>query len=117
MTEVKLLWHMNIQCGHVIEARRPDITPLSILLFQGIRELVKRRIRKLKSVRNGEFARMWNVRTVQVKSIVVGSLGSVTKNLDKWLEKVSYLCAYWLSKVIGKKVTHLLYIDDLKAFA
>ena len=23
--EVKLLWDVNIQCGHVIEARRPDI--------------------------------------------------------------------------------------------
>ena len=28
------------------------------------------------------------MRTVQVIPIVVGSLGSVTKNLDKWLEKV-----------------------------
>ena len=28
------------------------------------------------------------MRTVQVIPIVVGSLGSVTKNLDKWLEKL-----------------------------
>ena len=31
---------------------------------------------------------MWDMRTVQVIPIVVGSLGSVTKNLDKWLEKL-----------------------------
>ena len=32
---------------------------------------------------------MWNMRTVQVVPIVVGSLGSVTKNLDKWLAKLN----------------------------
>ena len=35
-----------------------------------------------------ETARMWDMRTVQVIPIAVGSLGSVTKNLDKWLEKL-----------------------------
>ena len=32
---------------------------------------------------------MWNMRIVQVVPIVVGSLGSVTKNLDKWLGKLN----------------------------
>ena len=32
---------------------------------------------------------MWNMRTVQVVPIVVGSLGSVTKSLDKWLRKLN----------------------------
>ena len=36
-----------------------------------------------------EIARMWSMRTVQVVPIVVGSLGSVTKNLDKWLGKLN----------------------------
>ena len=36
-----------------------------------------------------EIARMWNMRTVQVVPIVVGSLGSVTKSLDKWLGKLN----------------------------
>ena len=35
-----------------------------------------------------EIARMWNMRTVQGISIVVGSSGSVTKNLDQWLGKL-----------------------------
>ena len=34
------------------------------------------------------IARIWNMRTVQEIQIVVWSLGSVTKNLDKWLEKL-----------------------------
>ena len=37
-------------------------------------------MRQLKSVRN--------TKTVQVLPIVVGLLGSVTKNLDKWLGKL-----------------------------
>ena len=32
---------------------------------------------------------MWNLRTVQVVPIVVGSLGSVAKNLNKWLGKLN----------------------------
>ena len=31
---------------------------------------------------------MWDMRTVQVIPVVVGSLEIVTKNLDKWLEKL-----------------------------
>ena len=47
-------------------------------------------MRKLKSIQDlkREITRMWNMRTVQVVPIVVGSLGSVTKNLDKWLAKL-----------------------------
>jgi len=36
-----------------------------------------------------EIARMWNMRAVQVVPIVVGSLGNVTKNLEKWLGKLN----------------------------
>ena len=36
-----------------------------------------------------EITRMWNMKTVQVVPVVVGSMGSVTKNLDKWLGKLN----------------------------
>ena len=59
--EVKLLWDVNIQCDHVIEVRRPDIvvvnkqerkcTIIDIAVQKRIKELVKRRMRKLKSIR------------------------------------------------------------------
>ena len=58
--EVKLLWDVNIQCDHVIEARRPDIVVVNkqeksalllILPYQPIKELVKRKMRKLRSIR------------------------------------------------------------------
>ena len=54
--------------------------------------MVKRRtnekIEKYQDLKR-EIARMWSMRTVQVVPIVVGSLGSVTKNLDKWLGKLN----------------------------
>ena len=58
--EVKLLWDLNIQCDHVIESRRPDIVAVNKqekkctiidIAYQQIKELVKRRMRKLKSIR------------------------------------------------------------------
>ena len=58
--EVKLLWGVNIQCDHVTEARRPDIVVVNkqeksalllILPYQPIKELVKRKMRKLRSIR------------------------------------------------------------------
>ena len=31
---------------------------------------------------------MWSVKNVDVVPVVVGALGSVTKNLGEWIEKV-----------------------------
>ena len=42
---------------------------------------------------------MWNMRTVQVIQTVVGSFGSVTKNLEKWLESwTKELVFHWPQK-------------------
>ena len=44
---------------------------------------------------------MWNMKTVQVVPIVVGSLGSVTKNLDKWLGKLNVKNSISLQQKLG----------------
>jgi len=67
---------------------------LLISPYQRIKELVKRRMRKLRNIRSyqdllREITRMWNMRTVQVVPIVVGSLRIVTKNLDKGMGKLN----------------------------
>ena len=56
----------------------------------GIRELGKKENEKVEKYQQlkREMSTVWNMRTVQVIPIVVGSLGIVTKNLDKWLEKL-----------------------------
>ena len=97
---LSLLWDVNIQCDHVIEARRPDIvvvnkqekecTIIDIALpaDKRIGEKENEKVEKYQDLKR-EIARMWNIRTVQVVPIVVGSLGSVTKSLDKWLRKLN----------------------------
>ena len=85
----------------VIEARRrsPDIVvvnkqerkcPIVDIAVPGDKRIGEKENEKVKKYQElkREIARMWYVRTVQVIPIVVGSLGSVTKNLDKWLEKL-----------------------------
>ena len=91
---------MNIQCDHVIEARRPDIVvvnkqekkcaiiDIAVPADKRIGEKEDEKIEKYQDLKR-EIARMWNMRTVQVVPIVVGSLGTVTNNLDKWLGKLN----------------------------
>ena len=98
--EVKLLWDLNIQCDHVIEARRLGIVvvnkqekksaiiDIAVPADKRIGEKENEKIEKYQDLKR-EIARMWSMRTVQVVPIVVGSLGSVTKNLDKWLGKLN----------------------------
>ena len=98
--EVKLLWDVTIQCDHVIEARRPDIEvvnkqdkkstiiDIAVPADKRIGEKDNEKVEKYQDLKR-EIARMWNMRTVQAVPIVVGSLGSVTKNLDKWLGKLN----------------------------
>ena len=50
----KMLWEMNIQCDHVIEARRPHIVVVdkeNNKVIIGITECMKRRMKRLKSTR------------------------------------------------------------------
>ena len=35
-----------------------------------------------------EIARIWKMKKVDVIPVVIGALGTVTKNFDKWLEKL-----------------------------
>ena len=98
--EVKLLWDVNIQCDHVIEARRLDIVVvnkkekkctiinIAVPADKRIDEKENGKIEKYQDLKR-EVARMWNTRTVQVVPIGVASLGSVTKILGKWLGKLN----------------------------
>ena len=91
---------MNIQCDHVIEARRPDIVVVNkeerkctiidnaVPADKRISEKENEKVEKCQDLKR-EITRMWNMRTVRVVPIVVGSLGSVTKNLDKWLAELN----------------------------
>ena len=34
-----------------------------------------------------EIGRLWNLKKVEVVPVVIGALGSVTKEFDRWIEK------------------------------
>ena len=96
---VKLLWDMNIQCDNVIEARRPDIViidkkeksciivDIAVPADGRVHEKEREKVEKCQDLRR-EIGRLWQLRKVQVVPVVVGALGSVTKEFDRWIEKL-----------------------------
>ena len=97
--EVKVLWDINVQCDNVIEARRPDI----ILIDKKERKVIIIDIAVPADVRVGEkerekmekyqdlkrkTGRLWKLKMVGVVPVVIGALGSVTKESDGWIEKL-----------------------------
>ena len=96
---VKLLWDMNIQCDNVIEARRPDIViidkkeksciivDIAVPADGRVHEKEREKVEKYQDLRR-EIGRLWQLRKVQVVPVVVGALGSVTKEFDRWIEKL-----------------------------
>ena len=97
--EVKVLWDVNIQCGQVIEAKTPDL----VVVIKGERKCIiidiavpcdsrtndkeKEKVEKYQDLKR-EIKRIWNMRNVIVVSVIIGALGSITKKLDEWLEKL-----------------------------
>ena len=47
----------------------------------------KRRLRNNQDLKR-EVKRIWNMRSVIVVPVVIGALGSITKKLNEWLEKL-----------------------------
>ena len=97
--DVKLLWDINIHCDHVIEARRPDIVIIDKRRQSGIivdiavpangrvHEKEREKVEKYQELRR-EIGRLWQLKNVKVVPVVIGALGSVTKELDNWMEKL-----------------------------
>ena len=92
--EVKLLWDVNIQCDHLIEARRSDL----VVVIKGERKCIiidiavpgdsrtsdkeKEQVEKYQDFKR-EIKRIWNMRNVIVVPVIIGPLGSITKTLDE----------------------------------
>ena len=97
--EVKVLWDINIQCDNVIEARRPDIIVIYKKEHKGIiidiavpadanvMEKEKEKVEKYQDLRR-EIARLWKLKRIEVVPVVIGALGSVTKEFNKWIGKI-----------------------------
>ena len=98
-TTHKLLWDMNIQCDHTIEARRPDIViidkveksaiivDVAIPGDKRIYDKEKEKIEKYQDIKR-EIQRLWSLRKVSVVPVIVGALGSVTHNFKKFMDQI-----------------------------
>ena len=96
---IKLLWDINVQCDHVIEARRPDIilvnkeskvcAIIDVAIPGDIRVCEKEteKVEKYQDLRR-EIAKIWKMKEVKVIPIVIGALGCVSKSLGKWIDKL-----------------------------
>ena len=95
----KILWDFNIQCDHEIEARRPDIVvvnedakeckiiDVAVPWDSRVRAKEREKIEKYLNLKR-EIATMWGMKKVTVIPVVIGSLGVVAKEFDKWIEKI-----------------------------
>jgi len=89
---------MNSQCDNIIEARRPDIVLVEKEEKCSIIDIAvqadvwrsEKEIEKLEKYRDlkREIGGIWQMRLVNVVPVVIHVLGSVTKKLEKWFEKL-----------------------------
>ena len=98
--KTKILWNINVQCDNVIQARRPDIIlinkekkeawiiDIAIPADKRIVEKEQEKIEKYQDLKR-EIKRLWHLRSVQVVPIVIGALGCVTTEFEKWIEKLN----------------------------
>ena len=96
---IKVLGDFNIQCDHKIKARRPEIeivekaqkvckvTDNVISGDSRVAEKERENVEKYQDLKR-EIAKMWSMRKVEAIPVVVGTIGTITKNLDKWIEKI-----------------------------
>ena len=97
--ELKILWDVMIQGDREINARKPDIVVVSknerscaiidIAIPGDIRvsEKEKEKIERCQELKR-EIKRMWNIRSIKVIPLVVGTLGSTSKKLKKCIEEL-----------------------------
>ena len=95
----KLIWDMNIKCDNVIVERRPDVVIVNKtekraiiidIAIPGDKIIIdkeKEKIEKYQNVKR-EIQRLWNLKKIDVIPVVLGALGSFTKNFEKYLDKI-----------------------------
>ncbi|XP_069997569.1 uncharacterized protein [Penaeus vannamei] len=97
--ECKILWDFPTQTDKTLEHNRPDITVIEknnkkCLHIDPACPFDTRIERKEEEKCNNycdlkyEIARMWRMKEVEVIPVVVGALGSVTKDFEKWIQKL-----------------------------
>ena len=101
--EIKLLWDINIQSGNLIDARRPDLIVINKKEQKGIiidiavptdvrvKEKEKEKMEKYQDLKK-EIKRLWKLGNVEIVPVVVGALGSVSAEFERWMGKLGITC-------------------------
>ena len=101
--EIKVLWNLNIQCENLIEARRPDLIVIDKKEQKGIiidivvppdvrvEEKEKEKVEKYQDSKK-VIRRLWKLRIVEIVPVVIGALGSVSAEFNRWLGKLGIIC-------------------------
>ena len=101
--EIKLLWDINIQSGNLIDARRPDLIVINKKEQKGIiidiavptdvrvKEKEKEKVEKYQDLKK-EIKRLWKLGNVEIVPVVVGPLGSVSAEFERWMGKLGITC-------------------------
>ena len=95
--DIKVLWDINIQCDSLIEARRfvdqkeqKGIT-IDIAVPADVRVEEKEKVEKFQDLKK-EIGRLWKLRNVEIISVVIRALGSVSAEFDRWMGKLGITC-------------------------
>ena len=95
----KILWDFVIQCDREVIARKPDIvvidkekkeTKIIDIAIPGdkrVDEKEREKIDKYRILRD-EIARLWKMKKVHVIPVIVGALGTVSKNFEKHVSDI-----------------------------
>ena len=101
--EIKLLWDINIQSGNLIDARRPDLIVINKKEQKGIiidiavptdvrvKEKEKEKVEKYQDLKK-EIKRLRKLGNVEIVPVVVGALGSVSAEFERWMGKLGITC-------------------------
>ena len=95
----KLIWDMNIQCDNIIVERRPDIViankveKAAIIIdvaIPGDKRIIEKEKEKIEKYQNlkKEIQRLWNLKKIDVRTVVLWALESVTKNFEEYVDKI-----------------------------
>ena len=85
----------------MIKARRPDLIVIDkkgqkeiisdIAVPADVRVQEKEKVEKYQDLKK-EIRRLWKLRNVEIVPVVIGALGSVSAEFDKWMVKPGITC-------------------------
>ena len=112
---IKILWDITIQTDHPLEANKPDIVLLNkednscwivdvaCPFDTRVVGKEKEKVEKYQDLKR-EIQRMWKCKTVKIIPIVIGALGTMSKQFSRWLQLIgmtNYLAVLQKACLLG----------------